>query len=94
MWARNHFRVELVMEHLVGQGQAVGRHDQGYDHLHAVAAFVPAVAVGAFVLWVVGRGAGKVVQKDVEPGLEQFFPALLEMPKRSSLYSRSRSWHQ
>jgi hypothetical protein len=71
-------------EHLVGEGQAFGRDDEGDDDLHAVAAFIPAVAEAARVGLVVGHvalevGAGQVVEQDLVAHAEQVAPALAQV---------------
>ena len=70
----------VAREHLIGQRQALGRHDQGDHQLHAVAALVATVAVPAFVGVVVRRigleiGARQIVQQNLELGAEQILPA-------------------
>ena len=77
-------------QHLIGQRKAVGRHDQRDHHLHAVAAFVAAVAVAALVGIAPRRsgleiGARQVVEQNLEPGGEQILPALAQMSKQRRL---------
>ena len=47
--------------HFVGQGEALGRDDEGDDDLHAVAALVAAVAEAARVGWIDGGSLSKYV---------------------------------
>jgi len=66
-------------QHLVGQGQAVGGHHQGDDHLYAVRPVVARVAEPALVALRKRRlrlevGAGQIVEQDVEAGIEQVPP--------------------
>ena len=71
-------------QHLVGERQAFGRDDEGDDDLHAVAAFVAAVAEAAGIV-LVGRhvafeaGRGQIVEQHFVARVEQIAPALAKM---------------
>src|ERR1700750_2191390 len=65
----------------VGQRQAVGRHDQGDDHLNAIRPLVPAITKAPLA----GRRriafeirTGQIIEQNFEFGLEQSLPALLQ----------------
>ncbi len=79
--AQRRFVRGVAGHYLVGQWQAIRRHDQGDDDLDAVGAFVPAVTmpslagVGRIALEVSAR---QIVEQDFELGLEQSLPALLQ----------------
>ncbi len=83
--------VRRVAEHdFVGDGEAFGRDDQRYDHLHVVGPLVAAVAEAPQPVRAFGRiafkvSAGKVVEKDVIRGVEQIRPALLQVGKQIGL---------
>ena len=79
-------------KHLVGQGQAFGRHNEGDHNLHAVRAFVPAVAMLSLAL---GRRiafeirAGQIVEQHIEARimrrkkLKKFWARLKELLKQT-----------
>ncbi len=88
---KNSRKVVLVRrvsrQHFIGERETVRRDDQCDHHLHAIAAFVAAVAVAALVVVVArGRGfeigAGQVVEQNLELGAEQIRPALTQMGKQ------------
>ena len=67
--------------HLVGQRQAVRRHDQRDHHLNAIRPLVPAVAKASLadLRWVAFEiRAGQIVEQDFEVRPEQALPALLQ----------------
>jgi hypothetical protein len=71
-------------EPFIGQRQAFGRDHQRHDDLHAIAAFVPAVAEAAGIAFPFGHvafkiGAGQVVEQHVECRAEQIAPAPAQM---------------
>ena len=70
----------VARHHLISQGKTFGRDHQGNDHLHAVKALVPAVAILALVSFRKGRGAlkiraGQIIQQHLELHPEEIFPA-------------------
>ena len=75
---------------LVGQRQALGRHDQRDDHLHAVWPMIPRVAEATLVVvgeWRVGLEirAGQIVEEHVEADVEQIAPAAHQVVKQRLL---------
>lgn len=71
---------------LIGERKALGRDDQGDDHLHAVAATIPAVAEAAGILRRLGRvalevGARQVVEEHLVTRVEEVRPAFAQMDK-------------
>ena len=74
-------------QHFVGQRQPIRGDDQGDDDLHAVGAFVTAVAEAALVAFREGGiglkiGAGHVVEQDVKVRVEQVAPAVPQMAEQ------------
>ena len=74
----------VACENFVGEGEPLGRDDEGDDDLHAVAPLVARVTELAFVAFGEGRitfevGAGEIVKQDFEFGVEEGFPPLGEM---------------
>ena len=70
----------VARHYLISQGKTFGRDHQGDDHLHAVKAFVPAVAILALVSFRKGRGAlkiraGQIIQQHFELHSEEILPA-------------------
>ena len=88
MRSRKSFERRLVGgvagQHLIGQRQSFGRDDQRDDHLHAIGPMIARVAVTALVAFRKRRigleiGARQIVEKNVEPGVEQIPPAARQM---------------
>lgn len=93
--AQRGFVGSVAAHDLVGDGQAVrgddqGDDDLGDDDLEAVGAFVAAVAEGFEVAGLGGVAvgidlevtAGKIVEKDVEGGVEEANPAFAQMSEK------------
>ncbi len=77
-------------QHLIGEREAFGRHDQRNHHLGAVAALVAAVTVAPLVVFIVWQrgfkiGAGQIIEQHLEPGSEQILPALVQMIEQCRL---------
>jgi len=77
----------------VGEREALGSDDEGDDNLHAVAAFIPAVAETTQAGGVFGRvaleiGAGQVVEKNLVFGVEEVAPTLGEVVEKGSFVSQ------
>ena len=80
----------LPRHHLVGQGKAFRRDHQGNDHLHAVAAFVAAVAEPPLVAFGKRRiafkiGARQIVEQHIEAHPKEIVPALAQKPEERLL---------
>ena len=74
--------------HLVGQGKTLRRDHQRDDHLHAIRALVPAVAIAALVSFGKGRialkiGAGQIVEQHLELHPKEILPALPQVLEQS-----------
>ena len=86
IFCRNSFErgfVAGVARHdFIGQRKAFGTEHHRDDHLAAVGAFVPAVAVfgfGRLLHLALEISAGQVVEQQVVSGAEEIFPARLQM---------------
>jgi hypothetical protein len=80
----------IAGQDFIRQRKALGRHDQGDHHLHAITALVAAVAVTALVVLVIRRvrfeiGAGQVVEQNLEAGAKQILPALPQVAEQCGL---------
>ena len=77
----------VARHHLVGQRQSLGSNHQGDDHLHAIAAAVPAVAEAPGVLRILRHvalkvGAGQIIEQHFVAHAEQIGPTLAQVTKK------------
>ena len=75
----------VAVHHFVGQWKALRGDDERNHHLHAVRAFVAAVAEASFAAFghvTLEVGAGQVVEQYLEIRLKQGFPALFQVAEQ------------